>query len=109
VHSRLREGIGVGIGINMREYTELVGKSSPVVVCEYVEGKGKEAEEGWDEKKLVFNPQVRWMITFGMIVCTHAGSRTAYILGGVGHCFAWHVRVPSSCNLFIFIISMNMT
>jgi hypothetical protein len=30
-------------------------------------------------------------------------------LGGVGHCFAWHVRVPSFCNLFIFIISMNMT
>ena len=30
-------------------------------------------------------------------------------LGGVGHCFAWHVRVPSFCNLFIFLISMNMT
>jgi hypothetical protein len=30
-------------------------------------------------------------------------------LGGVGHCFAWHVRVPAFCNLFIFLISMNMT
>ena len=27
------------------------------------------------------------------------------ILGRVGHCFAWHVQVPSFCNLFIFIIS----
>src|SRR6202050_5274645 len=24
-----------------------------------------------------------------------------YQLGGVGHCFAWHVRVPPFCNLFI--------
>jgi hypothetical protein len=62
----------------MREYTELLGKASPVVVCEYVESEGKEAE-GWDEKKLVFNLQVRWIIAFGMIVCTHAGGRTAYI------------------------------
>jgi hypothetical protein len=33
----------------------------------------------------------------------------AISLGGVGHCFAWHVRVPSSCDPFIFIISMNIT
>src|ERR1700683_3172866 len=24
------------------------------------------------------------------------------LLGGVGHCFAWHVRVLSFCNLFYF-------
>ena len=33
----------------------------------------------------------------------------AILLGGVGHCFAWHVQVPAFCNLFIFLISMNMT
>ena len=37
----------------------------------------------------------------------HLGAK--YQLGGVGHCFAWHVQVPAFCNLFIFLISMNMT
>ena len=56
----------------------LLGKASPAVVCEYVEGEGKEAEEGWDEEP-VFNPQVRWMIAFGVIVCTYADGRTAQL------------------------------
>jgi hypothetical protein len=30
----------------MREYTELLRKAPPAVVCEYVEGEGKKAEEG---------------------------------------------------------------
>src|ERR1700727_4039706 len=39
-----------------------------------------------------------WLVTVGF-----------FVPGGVGHCFAWHVRVPSFCNIFIFLISMNMT
>ena len=39
----------------MRECTELLGKASPAVGYEYVEGEGKEVGEGWNEKELLFN------------------------------------------------------
>lgn len=62
VHLRLREGNEVRkehVKINVGEYAGLLGRACPAAVYEYVDGEGKEIEEGWGGKKLVISSQVR--------------------------------------------------